>query len=58
MVADVRSADTPVRSPRKGAEREAHFTKHKRTAYKVFEIVLENKLMENEDDFEGLEEKS
>ena len=63
LVADVRSADTPEEASsssktiRKGAEREAHFTKHKRTAYKVFEIVLENKLMENEDDFEGLEEK-
>ena len=62
LVADVRSADTPEEASsssktiRKGAEREAHFTKHKRTAYKVFEIVLENKLMENEDDFEGLNE--
>ena len=63
LVADVRSADTPEEASsssktiRKGAEREAHFTKHKRTAYKVFEIVLENKLMDNEDDFEGLEEE-
>ena len=45
LVADVGSADTPKASshsktPRKGAEREAYFTKYKRIAYKVFEIVL------------------
>ena len=43
LVADVGNADTPEASshsktPRKGAEREAHFHKFKRTAYKVYEI--------------------
>ena len=61
LVADVRIVDTPdasscSKTPRKGSTREADFNKNKRKAYRVFEIVLANKLMENEDDFEGLNE--
>ena len=61
LVADVRIVDTPdasscSKTPRKGSTREADFNKNKRKAYRVLVIVLANKLMENEVDFEGLNE--